>query len=126
MFFMAGVTQDRKELDYDRMVICEACGRYGHLRVFMTCMVLSIFFIPVFRWNRQYFVEMSCCGSIYTLDPEKGRQIERGISCEIEQADLVRVGAGTPGAGVLHCPDCGYTTNEDFQYCPRCGRKLVR
>ncbi len=128
MFFMAGVTQDSRELDYDRTVICAACGRYGHYRVFMTCMVLSIFFIPVFRWNRRYFVEMSCCGQLYELDPEKGRAIERGLDAEIGPDDLVPAGGqGAGGGSILRCPDCGFTTaDEDFAYCPRCGRKLTR
>lgn len=124
MFFMMGITEGRRDLDYNRMVVCDVCGRYGRYAVFMTYTVLSLFFIPVFRWNRRYYVQMSCCGTVYSLDPEKGRRIERGEAVDIEPADITVVSRG----GVTRtkvCPSCGYRTDEDFEYCPKCGQKLA-
>ena len=52
MFFMMGITDGRKQLDFTQTVICGVCGKYGRYQVFMTYTVLSLFFIPCFKWNR--------------------------------------------------------------------------
>ena len=122
MFFMMGITSGRKELDFHQMIVCKECGSYGRYQVFMTYMVLSIFFIPVFKWNRQYFVQTSCCNTIYELDPEVGKAIEHGEDIEITADDLSKVQTG-PGV-VKICSKCGYRTSEDFEYCPKCGIKF--
>lgn len=46
MFFMMGISEGRKELNYHQMIVCDHCGAYGQYRVFMTYTVLSLFFIP--------------------------------------------------------------------------------
>lgn len=33
MFLMIGISQGRKDLSHDQLVICSQCGRYGHYRV---------------------------------------------------------------------------------------------
>ena len=54
MFFMMGITDGRKDLDFSQQMICNVCGRYGRYQVFMTYTVLSLFFIPCFKWNKHY------------------------------------------------------------------------
>jgi hypothetical protein len=151
MFFMIGVTSGKKDLDYRQPATCGACGRYGAYEVFMTYTQLLLFFIPVWKWNRQYFVRMSCCGTVYTLDPAVGEAIARGENPEIRPADLVQVlGTGevwqggstympagyedreairessAPQNGGTHhrCVICGYETDEDFAFCPKCGQRF--
>lgn len=51
MFFMMEITDGRKDLDFSQQMICNVCGRYGRYQVFMTYTVLSLFFIPCFKWN---------------------------------------------------------------------------
>ena len=70
MFFMMGITDGRKDLDFSQQMICNVCGRYGRYQVFMTYTVLSLFFIPCFKWNKHYYVTTSCCGSMYELDSD--------------------------------------------------------
>ena len=82
MFFIMGINQGRKELQNDQLVICEHCGSYGRYQVFMTYMCLSLFFIPCFKWNRQYYVRTTCCNTVYALDPEVGKRIARGEHVE--------------------------------------------
>ena len=74
MFFMIAVTGGRKDLDYQETVICGICGHYGRYQVFMTYSQLVLFCIPVFRWNRQYYVQMSCCWSIFPLRKKPGKR----------------------------------------------------
>ena len=94
MFFMMGITDGRKDLDFSQQMICNVCGRYGRYQVFMTYTVLSLFFIPCFKWNKHYYVTTSCCGSMYELDSEIGKEIERGSSVEIRPGYLRRVDQG--------------------------------
>jgi hypothetical protein len=129
MFFIMGVSQGQKQLEYHQTVICGVCGAYGRYEVFMTYMYLSFFFIPLFKWNKQYLVRTSCCGSVYSLDPEIGRAIERGEQIEITEDALVLQSSGKTAAqqgagGSKRCPDCGYEADPEFEYCPKCGRRL--
>ena len=150
MFFIMGMSQGQKQLDYNQTVICGVCGRYGRYDVFMTYMYFSFFFIPLFKWNRRYYVQTSCCGSVYELNPEKGRMIEYGQRVTIESEDMLLQHRGTGrserepfyeedrGDGktvyetpprltdgtMKKCPSCGYMAASDFEYCPKCGRKL--
>ena len=122
MFFMIGVTQGRKDFDFHQLVVCGLCGAYGRYQVFMTYSVLSLFLLPVWKWNRQYFVRTSCCNTLYRLDEEIGRRIARGEQVQIQPQHLQRVSPA--GARMRHCPNCGFTTAENFTYCPQCGGRL--
>lgn len=98
MFFFFGIMNDQKNLDFHQPMTCDVCGRMGQYQVFVTYMVLSIFFIPIFKWGRTYYVRTSCCGSLYQLRPEVGRAIERGESVTIQQTDLYLEQRGQAGA----------------------------
>lgn len=134
---MIGVSEGAKEFEFGQNVICAGCGRYGRYIVYMTYTVLSLFFIPCFKWNRQYFVRMSCCGKTYRLDPEVGKRIARGEEVQIRPEDLEEVSDGWQSADsentvrwanwtnqVKTCRHCGYAADADFDYCPKCGNKL--
>ena len=191
MFFMMGVYPGQKIFDFTQTEICKSCHKYGRYEVYMTYMQLLLFFIPCFRWKKEYYVRMTCCGTIYRLDPEVGARIARGEDVTIRDCDLTydrdqnfdpnafgrgRYGGGY-GAGYQdsyddygyetdfgrgsrsggrdaegssggfdggrgqngscdgnagaaqesprvrkHCVYCGYETDEDFKYCPKCGR----
>lgn len=124
MFFMMGITDGRKDFDFNQTVICNLCGKYGRYQVFMTYTVLSLFFIPCFKWNKHYYVQTSCCNTIYELAPEVGRRIAAGENVEIQLQDLCRVNNGTYGYSCRCCSRCGFTTTEDFTYCPKCGNRF--
>ena len=132
MFFMIGVNPQRKEYEYrGGVMICGKCGGYGRYRVYMTCMCLSLFFIPLFKWRKEYFAQSTCCGTTYALDPDIGRRIARGEEVEILPQHLREVFAGGSGGyggyggrRVRRCSACGYVTDEDFQFCPKCGRRF--
>lgn len=133
MFFIISVTGGRKDFDHHQTMICCRCGKYGNYSVYMTYMVLSLFFIPILKWNRKYFVTASCCKTTYQLDPELGRRIARGESVEIRPEDLTFVsGSGwgyiNEAAKVIpvrkRCENCGFSTEEDYDFCPKCGKPL--
>lgn len=122
MFFMMGITEGRKELEHNQVFICSHCSAYGRYRVFMTYMVLSLFFIPCFKWNRKYFVQSTCCNTVYELDAEIGKRIARGENIEILPQHLRQVQAGY--GRYKRCSSCGYETQEDFEFCPKCGQRF--
>ncbi len=137
MFFIMGINQGMKELAYRAdLFICERCGRYGRYQVYMTYMYLSLFFIPTFKWGKRYYVKTTCCGAVYELPQDIGRRIARGENLTITPDMLTPVSGGSGGslpdhaAGASavrpakHCANCGYETTEDFEYCPKCGRKF--
>ena len=122
MFFIIGVSDKRKELEFAQSILCRACGNYGRYSVFMIYTVLSLFFIPTIKWNRRYYVQTSCCGRIYELDPQIGKRIERGERVDIVDDDLND--SGRRDRVYKTCRNCGYSTDEDFDFCPKCGERL--
>ena len=122
MFFIIGVSDKRKDIEFAQSIQCRACGNYGRYSVFMTYTVLSLFFIPTIKWNRRYYVRTSCCGRLYELDSQTGKRIERGERVEIVDDDLKD--SGRRGRVYKTCHNCGYSTDEDFDFCPKCGERL--
>ena len=125
MFFMMGITEGRKDLEYTRWITCLSCGRSSAVEVFMTYTVLSLFFIPVFKWDRHYYVKTICCGTLYELDPEIGKRIERGEQTDIQPGDMRQIYTESSYSGYKRCSQCGYETAEDFDYCPKCGTRFI-
>lgn len=124
MFFMMGITDGKKDLQFTQTIVCNICGRYGRYNVFMTYTVLSLFFIPCFKWNKHYYVKTSCCNTLYELNPEIGKAISRGEQVEILPKYLTKINQGNKGYIYKRCNNCGYETTEDFEYCPKCGIKF--
>lgn len=124
MFFMMGITDGRKDFDFHQQIICDICGKYGRFQVFMTYTVLSLFFIPCFKWNKHYYVQTSYCNTVYELDAEIGKRIAAGDDMEILPQHLRQMNQQGYGYTMRHCRNCGFSTAEDFEYCPKCGTRL--
>lgn len=89
MFFIMGIYDRIKELDYhSEMEVCPHCGRYCSYKVFMTYMCFSLFFVPVLKWGRKYYVEASCCKRKTQLKYETGKRLQRGEKVNITEADM--------------------------------------
>lgn len=118
MFFIMGISQKKKRLDYAQMAICANCGRLSQVEVYMVYQYFMFFFIPLFKWGKQYFAVSNCCHSAVELPREIGSRIERGESVTLEASIL------SGGIQAKACDSCGFQTVEDFDYCPKCGAKL--
>ena len=123
MFFIMGISQGQKKLDFDQLVVCGRCGRYGHLEVYMVYSYLSLIFIPLFKWGRHYYIRTSCCEASVEIDAELGRKIERG---EIKSLpETIIPDSGQYGLSrKKRCAFCGFETEEDYQFCPKCGKEF--
>lgn len=121
MFLIMGINQSEKKLNFDQLVICKCCGKYGRAEVFMTFTYFMLFFIPIFKWNKHYYVKMNCCGSYGEISKELGKSIENG---QIKELNLEEINFGNKENVVRHCSYCGFTTMEDYQFCPKCGKEI--
>lgn len=123
MFFIMGISTGQRKLDFDQVVVCPYCGQYGHVQILEIYTCLSLFFIPVFKWNKHYVIQMSCCGATRDLAQETGREIAKGRCMQVTQDSLpFRTEEFTTGK--KYCRKCGYETEEAFDFCPKCGESL--
>lgn len=129
MFLIFGIDTVRREIPYDKLIICSKCGRYGRYNIYLVCKCFSLFFIPIFKWDRHYYVESTCCGPIFELNQEVGNRLRNGENIEITEQDLIFIGNNNERSYSHYtynknCINCGYVAQEDFEYCPKCGHKL--
>jgi hypothetical protein len=123
MIFIGGMSTKQEKLDFAQSILCSACSSYGNLEVFMEYTYLSVFFIPVMKWNRRYYVRSTCCGSLYSISGETGESIRRGEHVILSESDLKPVRQGQ-ASFVPRCPRCGYELEGGFSFCPNCGSSL--
>ncbi|KAB1439597.1 zinc ribbon domain-containing protein [Candidatus Galacturonibacter soehngenii] len=121
MFLIMGISQAEKMLNFNQLTVCKCCGKYGRVEVFMNYTYFMLFFIPILKWNKQYFVKMNCCGSSCEISKELGKAIELG---QVSEINLTELSFYAKENSVKHCEYCGFTTSEDFQFCPKCGRNI--
>ena len=115
-----GVAPKREELDFDQAVVCSYCEKYGRYKVIREYTALSLFFIPVLKWGKKYYVRASCCGSIYSVDKDLGDSIARGENVTLRNEDLDPIHRREKYY-IKKCSYCKFETHEDFIYCPKCG-----
>ncbi len=144
MFFIGGVGQGSKILNFTKTILCRFCGSQSRCQIVMTYYYFSFFFIPLFKWNKRFLVQMLCCDAVYELSPEIGRAIARGEMAEIREQDLTRIRdgkyryssmemptsqtRGENGDGEIlktrRCPICKSEVPGEYKYCPNCGQRL--
>ncbi len=129
MFILASVNQGKKNIGHHQLVICDKCGQYGRYEILMTYMYFSLFFVPIIKWKRRYFVKSTCCHTVYQLNGKVGDKIRRGKEVEITPRDLNLIQRGAHGKQNIpvqkFCIHCNFSTSEpDFAYCPKCGKLL--
>ncbi|ABW17788.1 zinc ribbon domain-containing protein [Alkaliphilus oremlandii] len=120
MFFIMGISPRREELDFNQTVVCSRCGKYGRYNGIREYTALSLFFIPVLKWGKKYYVRSSCCGSVYSIEKDLGDRIVKGENITLRDVDLSLIHGGEKYHG-KRCAHCNFQTHEDFTYCPKCG-----
>ncbi|MDO5040676.1 MAG: zinc ribbon domain-containing protein [Peptoniphilus sp.] len=119
MFFIMGINQGRDSLEYNGALEVHDCGKYGRKEVFVVYNSLSLFFIPLFKFGKKYYVKYNCCDKIYQLKEDVGKEVERGEDPFITEDDLTLISQGRE-----FCSNCGYPIERNFDFCPKCGEKL--
>lgn len=142
MFIITNIATKSEDLSFQQTVICPFCGRYSSVRAYKTYRYFSLYFIPLARWGHTYYMETKCCNSVYEIPKEIGKAIEKDPNVVLNPDDL---GVSTVTYPVSEdisplsyednesidkvfdgkkCQSCGYELNDNFTYCPQCGRRL--
>lgn len=79
--------------------------------------VFEIFFMPVYKYNKKYFLRCKKCESLYWLDEEKIEYILKTEKVRYEDIKKIIYQKEV-------CPNCGVNISEKYEYCPSCGHKL--
>ena len=126
MFFIGifGISEKEQEIMRFSGIICPQCGKMSSAVMITHYRYFHLFFIPLFKWNRQYLITLRCCGAVYEADPEYARELMNGHAIDFSRLKKVSSGFGgfyqdTDTA----CPRCGRTFDKSFAYCPHCGHK---
>ena len=122
MFFFFAVVSGTEELGMRRCGHFPCCGT-DEAPAPVTCVFqrFILFFIPLFRFGKRYFVSCPGCGAVYEIDPEEGRRVARDPAARIDPARMRRV---AQGPGTRFCTNCGAPVAAGDRYCPNCGAKL--
>ncbi|MDY0234780.1 MAG: zinc-ribbon domain-containing protein [Gudongella sp.] len=120
MVLLFGTSSKEQKLDFIQSIVCSNCGEHGEYEAFMTYSIFTIFFIPIFKWNKKFYIISKCCWSTYRLNKELGRAIERGDNISINDSDLEPININN----IITCSNCGFVIEDGFEYCPKCGEKL--
>ncbi len=123
VFFIGvfGIDRARKQIGTHNNAICPTCGAMTRFDILKTCSYFHVFFIPVFRWDVKYYVKPACCESLCELDPDIGREYEKGRNPEIRDEHLQPINV-RPGLKI--CSNCKARLEPGFSYCPCCGSRL--
>lgn len=123
MFFIFGINKKRDELDLNELKVCNVCGSYGRYQAFAEYSAFSLFFIPIFKWGKNYYLRAYCCGSIFSIPDHIGKDLETGRKTTIRDEDMTLISGSSSYTGNT-CSNCGYPLEYDHVYCPRCGKKI--
>ncbi len=121
MIFISGISSKTKDLNFSSRIICPNCEGYGRINVFMTYTGLSLFFIPILKWNKEYFGLTSCCNTTFSISEEIGKRIEKSQDVDLGEEDLIIINRGSKARV---CRECKKTVDEAYDFCPYCGRRL--
>jgi len=119
MFFIGIFGLQNKEhsiREYDN-IICQDCNRLSRAELFESYTYFHFFFIPLFKWNKNYFLKFRCCNSLYAVDHDYVQELRNSDDIDFRRIHQIR---GTSN----RCSNCGNMINPGFSYCPHCGHKL--
>ena len=123
MFFIGifGIGQKEKEISSFNAV-CPDCARISKATFFMRYSYFHIFFIPTFRWRRQYFVKLRCCGSLLEVPDDYAQELKTAGTIDFSRLKKAG-GAKSPDDFYAACRACGKNFDKSFPFCPYCGEK---
>lgn len=127
MFFIGifGIDNKIKEIKNLTRFSCKNCNISNGARLIKSYTFFHFFFIPLFKWNEEYYVICNGCNSSFSISKDKGKEIERGGYVEITYCDLKEVNNNYGSYyAVKRCSRCNREVENNFEYCPYCGEKI--
>lgn len=113
-----GIESKEKQIRILNNIECKFCQCLHGLALIKRYTFFHFFFIPLFRWNEQYFLVCKDCNAVYEISKEKGMRLEKGEENVVTYWDLNAITHGNK------CGNCGRNIESGFEYCPYCGRKI--
>ena len=125
MFFIGvfGIENKDKIIKENQKIYCKGCNDYVTGRIIKSYDFFHFFFIPIFKWNENYYVVFNNCNHLYSISKEKGKSIEHGENYEINYWDLKDF-EGSNYENNDRCYNCGREIGIGYIYCPYCGQKI--
>lgn len=123
MFFIGGIEERKKSIKFIQNIVCKACGSMSSYELIKVYTVFHFFFIPIFKWNKRYYLISRCCNSVFQISLEIGEGLEKGQEINIQDSDLKEVYNEYNSREII-CSNCKNSVDSSFQYCPHCGEKL--
>lgn len=126
MFFIGifGVEEREKELKEFTGTICPCCGQLTRASLMEHYSYFHIFFIPTFRWNRQYYLRYRCCGGIYEVNTDYFKELKDSSGIDVQKIKKVFCTCDAQNSYYQRCKGCGKEFEKNFSFCPYCGRKV--
>ncbi len=117
MLLLFGTGEDTDDLYLDQKITCPVCGKKAELRAYCTYKAFRLFFLPVWRWDKRYFVQTSCCGAACPIPEKLGEAVDGGAQLDWKKLPL----RGQRAVRLRVCGRCGFETSQPFAFCPMCG-----
>lgn len=124
MFFIGifGIESKEKEIKAIDKLSCKSCNRITRGKLIKSYSFFHFFFLPIFKWNEEYFVICEECNTLFSISKDKGKALERGEDGEITYWDLKEVNQYHEYN--IGCSNCGKIVSSNYKYCPYCGNKM--
>ena len=118
MFFIGifGIGKDKKELRTFPNIICPCCGRYTQAKLVMEYSYFHLFFLPLFKFSKKFFVLPSCGCSVYEADAEYANELQTAAYIDMNRLTLI--------SRRNICRSCMREVGNEFSFCPYCGSRL--
>ncbi|MBN2839280.1 MAG: zinc ribbon domain-containing protein [Fusobacteriaceae bacterium] len=113
MIFVAGIN-DRKKIIKEVSYKCKCNESKGI--IILEERNFSLFFLPIFSWDKRYYLECKTCGSLYSIKKEYVDSILKEEEVFAYQLNVI--------FELKMCKKCGHELNFDYEYCPYCGNKI--
>lgn len=75
MFLAVGIENNLIRESGSFEYICPVCGSASRAEVFMMYSVFELFFTPLFKFNRRYYIKMRCCDAYARVDKKTGDEL---------------------------------------------------
>lgn len=125
MFFIGifGIENKDKEIKDIKNVLCNNCGSFTSYKLIKSYTFFHIFFIPLFKWNKKYFLISRCCNNVWEIPYDIGEKLEGEDSIPMNFDDYKNITKVDDNYKLI-CPICRNKMQSNYIYCPFCGSKL--
>ena len=129
MFFIGvfGIEHKQREICEVNQLQCKNCEGVSSGKLYKTFQCFHFFFVPIIKWNEEYYLKCNRCRKIFKISSEKGRDFEKCMGKKLTYWDLEEVKnnyEGEDSAEKMVCQNCGEKIDNKYKYCPYCGSKM--